>query len=455
MMSKKGQRSVPIEFNPLWRCLDNACEQFHRDYIYYGYGEAEDFVVALGSLKAEGLLEASILKFQNVLVRLIANECHVNSYIQESLVAVYQRTEEIVNWMQHPRSTAKCGAMADHLFYQMVQFERQLESSLQRGPVRFGFLKSRKFCHWDVVVVLRYAYSLIWCSRPRKFCLAPIETETLSVLYQVRRLSKASNGQGLSRVIRDLETVYWATRESDIASLIFVSASLTFLASLVFTIAWIFSIRALTMFAFLSAAVSTVGAVLAMFHLFRKFFILLGLLAVLRRKHRAADGRQDTGLILVRNVTAVQLLLTLARFTSATAAAVALALAVAQNGYGDKIKTPDRLPFWIAMGAFFTSVGSSVFFFIVDFVVRYKLTTELGPFVCSIFRTEIMEIHSTFVRSPKNSVTSSYVNDMETWEYTARSFLHAYRFDTVFAADRFGQILQFLQAGKMDAVRDS
>ena len=96
-----------------------------------------------------------------------------------------------------------------------------------------------------------------------------------------------------------------------------------------------------------------------------------------------------------------------------------------------------------------TSIVSTVFFFVVEFGVRYKLSTELGPFVCRIFKNEIKEIHNTFAVAPTNSVDAEQVHETEAWEYTARDFLHKYRFDTVFLADRFGQILQFIQSTEM------
>ena len=45
--------------------------------------------------------------------------------------------------------------------------------------------------------------------------------------------------------IRDLQGLYWATRESDIASLIFMSTFLVFVASIVFKIAGLFHISVL------------------------------------------------------------------------------------------------------------------------------------------------------------------------------------------------------------------
>jgi hypothetical protein len=48
---------------------------------------------------------------------------------------------------------------------------------------------------------------------------------------------------------------------------------------------------------------------------------------------------------------------------------------------------------------------------------------------------------------PINDIDTKQVQERETWEYVAREFLHRYRFDAVFAADRFGSILQYIQAG--------
>jgi hypothetical protein len=93
-----------------------------------------------------------------------------------------------------------------------------------------------------------------------------------------------------------------------------------------------------------------------------------------------------------------------------------------------------------------------VFFFIVEFVVRYNLSPKLGEFVCESFRDEI-EAMFRVLSLPINDIDTKQVQERETWEYMAREFLHRYRFDTVFAADRFGSILQYIQAG-MDPVED-
>jgi len=152
---------------------------------------------------------------------------------------------------------------------------------------------------------------------------------------------------------------------------------------------------------------------------------------------------------LVRGVTLTQIMLTLIRFCAATAAAIAFAFSVAETGFGMRIDTRPDLPFWIALGALLAAIGSTLLFFVVEYIIRYRLPTELGPFVCGLFEREINEMYRKLSEVPTNSVDTKIVQDREAWEYTARAFLHKWRFDTVFAADRFGQILQFIQSGAM------
>ena len=72
--------------------------------------------------------------------------------------------------------------------------------------------------------------------------------------------------------------------------------------------------------------------------------------------------------------------------------------------------------------------------------------------LCEPFRGEIEQIKNSFTRSAHAlELETAQVIEKDTWEYTAREFLHKYRFDTVFAADRFGTIVQHIQSGnKMD-----
>jgi hypothetical protein len=72
--------------------------------------------------------------------------------------------------------------------------------------------------------------------------------------------------------------------------------------------------------------------------------------------------------------------------------------------------------------------------------------------VCEPYRDEIEHIKNSYTKTGRAlDLEAKQKIEKDTWEYTAREFLHKYRFDTVFAADRFGTIVQHIQSGnKMD-----
>lgn len=456
LMDRKSQDGVLLSLNPFVSSLDDQAKVFRDLAKYYDYPEPRDFNIAFSRLKRHSNDASEIRAFQKVITcKLLVDTYHVNSYVQESLVGVYQTADAMLSLLnqatnQHPATEEA----AIDLFGRIQRFEARLQQSLQRGPVRWGFVKKRKLAHWDIAVVIRYFYSLVCCSRARGSTLfAPIQTETLGILKQVRNLSAAHHWTVLRRETRDLDGQYWATRESDIASMIFLSAFLVFVSSVIFTVARLGSIGILEDVAYWATAASTLGAALAIFHLVRKLLLLFGLFSVLGTKANVVTEPDDRrSLRTVRAVTFTQILLTLARLATAAAAAVALPFSVAENGFGDRIATGKDLPFWIAFGAVVTAVASTIFFFAVEYVVRYNLNPKLGPFVCECFRGEIETMHK-MLTVPLNEIESKQIQERETWEYTAREFLHMYRFDTVFAADRFGQILQYIQGG-MDSRPD-
>jgi hypothetical protein len=99
------------------------------------------------------------------------------------------------------------------------------------------------------------------------------------------------------------------------------------------------------------------------------------------------------------------------------------------------------------------AVFATVFFFLVEFVVRYNLDPCLGEVVCEPFREQILKLKASFSsRVDCAGIDTIQSLEAEAWEYTAREFLssNGYRFDTVFAADRFGSIVQYIQSGELE-----
>jgi hypothetical protein len=453
VMDRKTQDTVPENSNPFFIDLEAKMTTFLLGGEYYDVENPKELKDAYATLKANLNDPDAIRDFQKKLTTYFIPELyHVNSYLQQYLVDIFKILESMHYLLTQKVDKESGGNAALKLFDRLNDFTPVLDKSLQRGYTYWGFLKKRRIWHWDCTVVFRYFYSLLCCARADgSLPLAPIQTETLGVVKQARALSTHHQNQILRREVRDLEVLYWATRESDIASLIFVSGFLVFIASWIFSISRIISraggSETVTDVAFWAVLASATGAILGAVHLVRKFFILISLWFTLGRKARVAPSVDDREAIRrVKAVTFTQILLTLARIGAAGAAAVALPWSVAQNGFDDSIDLGEQIPFWIAVGAIGAAVGSTIFFFMVEYVVRYNLSPRLGEYICEAFREEIENMYKV-LDFPINDIQTKQVQERETWEYVAREFLHKYRFDAVFAADRFGSILQYIQSG--------
>lgn len=453
LLNNESRIILNTEKNPFVAAIEKEVRQFQRCVIYYDLEIATTFKDAYAKVKTNFFDESGLQALQKLITRsLLVDTYHANSYVQESLVRLFEAVEEWLVCLRRSGGTdGNLNEKARVLFKHLYRFKRRLEPSLQRGAVRWGFLKARHILHMDLFITLRFFYNALWSTAStilpaKSCCLAPIEHETISLLKQVTVAAKLDAEKRLSREVADIRGLYWATRESDIASVIFLVAFLTFATSAVFSVARLLSIGSITDFAFYAATTSALGAILAVFHLVRKLIILVNLWVLLGEKVHEVPDIYLRNLRIVRSVTLTQAFLTLTRLLAAAGAAVALPLSVAETGYSDRIPTIETLPFWIAAGSIVAAVGAGLFFVMVEYVIRYHLPTDLGPFVCNIFRAEISDINEEMAQRPTNSVITHGSHQKRAYEYTANAFLHRYRFDTVFAADRFGQILQYLQS---------
>lgn len=120
--------------------------------------------------------------------------------------------------------------------------------------------------------------------------------------------------------------MYWATRESDYSSLIFIPVFCVFCARILFSIFRLVELVELIgdinfileAVAFWATLASSFVAILAAVHLWRKFLILAKLMFILGVKIRSAPSSDDRDNICkVRSVTFTQHLLTVARLLAA------------------------------------------------------------------------------------------------------------------------------------------
>mmetsp|Transcript_1925 Transcript_1925/g.3932 ORF Transcript_1925/g.3932 Transcript_1925/m.3932 type:complete len:2302 (-) Transcript_1925:37-6942(-) len=442
IMPHSKQSSVAIDNNPFYRELIEKINVIMDQFKYYSV-EGEDFKSAFDDLVASSFGNDAIKEFQTkVLTDFVAVKYHQSSYIQESLVDIYDVTNRILAYEQLGGTGAE---KAEELFAKLQQFEPRLKASLQEGRIQWGFVKKRKFTQWDICAVISYIRGLFYSNRvERNIGDAPVEVETAYLSQKLHELSTDNGGTMLKREYIGLETCYWAHRESLVASCVFVAASLVFLASILFTIARIGDIGVLIDVAFWTALPSSLGALLATSHLYRKMGILLGLIGKIKDKRKGSKNEKDFK--IVTSATRHQIGLTFLRLLAAFSAAFLLPYSLALSFKND---SNNGSAGWIAVASAGSAILSVIYFFGVEYVVRYNLPVDLGPFITRMFEAEIRDAYEK-TRRPEELASVQFSPKKEErnhWEYAARLFLHEYRFDAVFAADRFGQIVQTIQGG--------
>ena len=211
LMDEKEQDRVDLKLNPFAVDLDTSVNRFMKNAEYYDFEEPTELKQAYERLRSTINDPDAILRFKTQLTTyFIPDLYHVNSYIQEDLVRIVRVLEDMYQMLT--QDVEKSSASEDDaklLFERLVTFSSWLESSLQRSPVRLGFLRKRHVFSWDCTVAFKYFYSLLCCSSARRSNpIAPIQTETLGIVRQSMDLSSKHRHKVLRREIRDLEHLF-------------------------------------------------------------------------------------------------------------------------------------------------------------------------------------------------------------------------------------------------------
>jgi hypothetical protein len=399
-----------------------------------------------------------------IVTKLLPDTYQVNSYLQEHLVDIYSTLDEMKRASQSEYSVGLVGKAAI-LFYRFVRFGPRVETTLQRGNIHFGFIRSRILRHSHVITLFTWLWSKIYITRtsvgslPKSIdaakkaaggVLKPITSENAQILAQMIDVSKSYGKNVLQREIQDVRLHGTSTRESHITSVLILASLASFFGAIISTISnfgvWtdLYQFDELSSTGrFIFGAVTPLSAVMSFFFLARKFVHLVGVGSALRP--RAGDCPQTNRVLFL---TRTQQVITTMRIVASVGTAISLpwGLVVLEHE-AFAIEPPERfVPIYIAVSSLGLHLFSKLYQFYVEYTQRYQLDPKLGEFVCGGFLDEIEKTRASFAL-PINDIETRQVQERRLWEYTAREFLHNYRFDTVFAANRFGNILQYLQSG--------
>jgi len=484
-MTLADQVAIPLSRNPFYFEINELATQFVKDCHYYDQKASDEFTQNkyeptefMNEFRTFAISPcddtSAIIFLTSLQKKLIPQSFQENSYLQESLTDLTVVLKKLIEYNNRRHHTSEEGSMAAKVLLERVHcFKNRLDESLQRGNVRWGFWKSRRFRHGHLFTTLvQFLWDKIYWPMPgnipktvfearsrAKSTLRPISAEAIELEAQTKALIEQLSGGdcgGLHRSVQDLTQFHHATKESYVASLIVVSGVLSFFTAIIFTIGNIgvaASDNTLRGFDILTNIASVgfgfitpITALLSMFHLARKLFVLFGLSKHLSTKLPNGTDVQKETIRIVRSVTRTQELSVVMRFCASTFSAISLYWGWAARQPEITIGTRPLGPAHLAAAALILHVISIIYLIFIEYFIRYKFDPKLGEHLSESFRGEIGTIFDSFAMPTLNTVTKQEQEAL-TWEYVSREFVHRYRFDTVFAADRFSALYHFLQSG--------
>lgn len=375
LMSAEQRRDVDIP-NPFVADLDRRFVTFFQKARYYGLQPTafDEFRLEYQNLMSTLHSKRSVRHFiRRLLTHFVVDIFQTNPYLQDELVEMYKILNEMLHLMEQKESVGKVPG-AFELYQELLAFQPRLEGSLQRGTIRFGFLKSRPWHQWSLFVAIRYWLSGVGLWKT-------LSTETRRVLRKLEAISKEGEEIFLRREVRDFQELYAAGRESETTSLLFSSATIVFYGSSVFTLFRLLSafapyneddelewefIQVLLEISGYSTIFSILGATLATFNQWRKIVILGGLRRRLGRSRRIQ---------LIRFLTIAQQLLSILRILIAFAGAVSLVWALYLEVSAPNAEDPRMAPLYIALAAVVVGLITVVFFFVIELAVGYGVSS--------------------------------------------------------------------------------
>lgn len=474
-LSKHDRMMIPKENNPYYRLFMDKKMTFINMVKYYDYPKPKLFIQMFDDLFSSFYNSNNIMTFmQNITTKLLPDVYHVNSYLQEYLVEIYALAEDLYrvesNLQNDVSSQAHMSALA--LFERYILFEKRLETSLQRGDIHFGAFQQRALKHSSIAALFQYIWTELWWARTSKgICctipntvedsrkvassvIKPIGVETLELAAQMKAVSDIFPSPVLKREINEVESLYYATKESYVSSFIIVAATCSFITGCALTIGNIglavnsdalWATRLVSAFTYVQGlAIAPSIAILAVFYLFRKLRLQFDCDIALQKKINAApDIVTLNRLKNIQTISHTQEFISILRIIASAAAAVALPWSwAARQGFYSR----NFVPIFIGLGSFGAQVVATFFIYVFDYFINYPLDPKLGEYICVAFNDELTRIKKD-ITIPSNSVQTEHVQQRATWEYVAKLFLHKYRFDTFFGANRFSCIFHYIQSG--------
>ena len=471
-MKKAARRKYGNDQSPFFIKLEKMKEVFVQNVHYYDLSEPVEFLKAFEALSMDINDPANIQTFMvNVATIHMADTYHVNSYLQEDLVNIYSAAEDLFRMVTSSEVSSQASQLAESLFDRLSMFKGRLEASLDRGRILYGFSKVRSFHHWHVCTLFMYVWTWLWIifrkylnRATAAYTMKPVAAENWDIiedLKTLRHMLPVDRPSELHREVLDMTNLYYATMESYTSSFIVCSGWLSFFTGGAFFIgntsnavnpgaAWANRFASAGRVAF--GSVTPITSLAAAWYLLRQLSLLISCESALSaRRANITDISMRAILDHILLIFRIKAVLTVLRFAASLAAGFALpfALAEMERPYpgGDQM-------LWLAVSAVCVQLLCNLVLFWVEYNPLYNLVPNLGLSIGQAFEADILKLKDHFT-APASDIRSVQEQDREAWEYTARAFLHKYRFDSALGANRFGSVMHYIMCGGIKTFRES
>ena len=470
-MKKAARRKFTNDQSPFFKKLDNLKTIFVQNVHYYDLPEPLEFIQAYEVLSMDINDAENIQAFmRNVVAVQMADVYHVNSYLQEDLVNIYSAAEAMHHMVISSDVSLQASELAEALFDRLSMFKRRFESSLDRGKILFGFSKVRNFRHWHVCTLFMYVWTWLWIifrkytspAATAAYTIKPVAAENWDIIEELMALQSlmpVDRPSELHREILDMTSLYYATMESYTSSYIVCSGWLSFFTGGVFFIgnvsnvvsplaAWANSFASAGRFVF--GSITPITSLAAAWYLLRQLrHIISCAVALAKRRANTTDVAMMALLDNVLFIFRLKAVITAFRFAASLAAGFALPFALVQM---EKAYPGGYHMLWLAMSAVTVQIVCNVILFWVEYNPLYNLSPNLGASIGQAFERDIMNLKQQYT-ALASDIRTTQEQDREAWEYTARAFLHKYRFDSSLGANRFGSIMHYFMCGGLKKIR--
>jgi len=467
--------------NPYWKELKRLRKEFLYEAKYYDEPQEsiKSFEAAFRTIHADDPVTLKAFR-KRLITEFIPKTFHINSYLQETLVRMYRVVHQNILFQE-----AEGGKLIAKEIEKMLPILRKdLKPSLQRGPIRYGFV--RKELQW-------YQHPLV--VGIRRFLRIPSREQLITrKVYKLLKGRSETEVPALRRSHMATRQLYYATIESQSACRIILSAAVVLLSGFLFSVFRFISffwpenpetgepeeywVRLLVDITAWAVVGTVLGAIVAVSHFTSKMGHLMFLFWQIfnHSVSRGSNSKLKPEARVILSTTLWQILLTFIRLLANVLACVALPWSAYQSSTGFKpfAGLPADFPLWCAAASLGLMIIAAVLFRFVELFIRYNLDPKLGKAIFNLFKEELDDIYESqlegllqahlvvkrtkYARRTTAETRALIAAANETiqhddpsieeqaWELTARHFVSSekYRFDTVFAADRFGSIFQYL-----------